>query len=117
MCGDGGRVKKKHAFCNGRLINRRGGLVAGSKKTVARLVEHEAVLVRSGGRHTRCLSDWSSDVCSSDLSTPGERLAGHERRGAESGLANLPYPVLDRKSVGEGKRVKGWSTPAHEGRQ
>src|SRR5438045_8301875 len=21
-------------------------------------------------RHTRCLSDWSSDVCSSDLSTP-----------------------------------------------
>src|SRR5947199_7861396 len=22
-------------------------------------------------RHTRCLSDWSSDVCSSDLSEPG----------------------------------------------
>src|SRR5471030_2024186 len=25
-------------------------------------------------RHTRCLSDWSSDVCSSDL-TPGQSLA------------------------------------------
>src|SRR5205814_6723533 len=23
-------------------------------------------------RHTRCLSDWSSDVCSSDLNKPGE---------------------------------------------
>src|SRR5437899_11114644 len=23
-------------------------------------------------RHTRCLSDWSSDVCSSDLGTPGD---------------------------------------------
>src|SRR5205814_2688621 len=23
-------------------------------------------------RHTRCLSDWSSDVCSSDLGTPPE---------------------------------------------
>src|SRR5258705_2417533 len=26
-------------------------------------------------RHTRCLSDWSSDVCSSDLLTPWTRLA------------------------------------------
>src|SRR5262245_51824393 len=24
-----------------------------------------------GGRHTRCLSDWSSDVCSSDLGKAG----------------------------------------------
>src|SRR5262245_65412201 len=26
-------------------------------------------------RHTRCLSDWSSDVCSSDLSASDERSA------------------------------------------
>src|SRR5205814_3025583 len=25
-------------------------------------------------RHTRCLSDWSSDVCSSDLPSDGQRL-------------------------------------------
>src|SRR5262245_62467476 len=25
-------------------------------------------------RHTRCLSDWSSDVCSSDLKTPAQLL-------------------------------------------
>src|SRR5205814_3250653 len=25
-------------------------------------------------RHTRCLSDWSSDVCSSDLACPNLRL-------------------------------------------
>src|SRR5262245_63693358 len=32
-------------------------------------------------RHTRCLSDWSSDVCSSDLLTADHRvvLAGQDR--------------------------------------
>src|SRR5947199_5227926 len=29
-------------------------------------------------RHTRCLSDWSSDVCSSDLSTARAHVAGLE---------------------------------------
>src|SRR5947199_9192124 len=28
------------------------------------------VFFSSGGRHTSCLSDWSSDVCSSDLIVP-----------------------------------------------
>src|SRR5258705_5704268 len=32
----------------------------------------------SRGRHTRCLSDWSSDVCSSDL--PTRRRTCQERR-------------------------------------
>src|SRR5205814_2828785 len=27
-------------------------------------------------RHTSCLSDWSSDVCSSDLPAPGRPIAG-----------------------------------------
>src|SRR5205814_6761101 len=31
-------------------------------------------------RHTRCLSDWSSDVCSSDLRQPQARLAGGAAR-------------------------------------
>src|SRR5205814_7892945 len=30
-------------------------------------------------RHTRCLSDWSSDVCSSDLSSGRRRRAGEDR--------------------------------------
>src|SRR5205814_5728279 len=47
-------------------------------------------------RHTRCLSDWSSDVCSSDLRGVadripsvnfGNRMGGH---GANHGV-NLPY--------------------------
>src|SRR5205814_7287300 len=34
-------------------------------------------------RHTRCLSDWSSDVCSSDLSTAARSAsAGARRAGA-----------------------------------
>src|SRR5262245_63435223 len=37
-------------------------------------------------RHTRCLSDWSSDVCSSDL-------ARRPRRGRERGPA---FEALDR---------------------
>src|SRR5438045_8097356 len=30
-------------------------------------------------RHTRCLSDWSSDVCSSDLSRPVPASSDHDR--------------------------------------
>src|SRR6267143_2796832 len=29
----------------------------------------------SGGRHTRCNGDWSSDVCSSDLASAGGEAA------------------------------------------
>src|SRR5262245_64325907 len=63
----------------------------------------EALLFSSGRRHTSCLSDWSSDVCSSDLVPPrpegafvsgapsdrgGIRLA-HDRPGNRS-LLRLP---------------------------
>src|SRR5262245_64139670 len=37
-------------------------------------------------RHTRCLSDWSSDVCSSDLQLVDLALAGH--------VLQLPHPAL-----------------------
>src|SRR5438093_4312757 len=47
-------------------------------------------------RHTRLVSDWSSDVCSSDLCRPPHLRAG--RRGqllaAGSGFAHLPEVVL-----------------------
>src|SRR5262245_66600030 len=39
-------------------------------------------------RHTRCLSDWSSDVCSSDLST----LVHARMRNREPGIA--PHCVI-----------------------
>src|SRR5262245_36208164 len=48
-----------------------------------------------GGRHTRCLSDWSSDVCSSDL------IAGTRAHGFVQHWKNLVphaplwlYPLL-----------------------
>src|SRR5262245_62930572 len=59
-------------------------------------------------RHTRCLSDWSSDVCSSDLKALGgtghtlvagwaarlgERMG---RRRASDGAVTLQMPISDR---------------------
>src|SRR5262245_59427192 len=35
----------------------------------------------SRSRHTRCLSDWSSDVCSSDLTYAGRTWRGHKIEG------------------------------------
>src|SRR5205814_7392573 len=44
-------------------------------------------------RHTRCLSDWSSDVCSSDLffADPGES-ADSARRARNCGNVSPPRP-------------------------
>src|SRR5438045_9352876 len=53
-------------------------------------------------RHTRCLSDWSSDVCSSDLGSFGAGSAGSA--GASSDTARSREPVRS-----EERRVgKGW---------
>src|SRR5262245_66158958 len=77
-------------------------------------------------RHTRCLSDWSSDVCSSDLQASGGALrAGSDapypvafRELGRRGLAGMPILLVltdlvigrqadeDRKSVVLGKRVE-----------
>src|SRR5205814_8049930 len=51
-------LKHGEAKEDGR-IGRRGGLV---------VLHHLNFFFSSRRRHTRCLSDWSSDVCSSDLS-------------------------------------------------
>src|SRR5205814_4836708 len=55
-------------------------------------------------RHTRCLSDWSSDVCSSDLRGPRARRSGVLRHrpaavwtGADAPEADGPSPGADAR--------------------
>src|SRR5262249_21660414 len=50
-------------------------------------------------RHTRLVSDWSSDVCSSDLHEPDASLAGGVFNGAGDDEA-APYAVRSTKGVG-----------------
>src|SRR5882724_4014934 len=57
---------------------------------------NEFFFFSSRRRHTRCLSDWSSDVCSSDLAVAGGRLARRQRRRAAA-----------RVRVGEQPRAVG----------
>src|SRR5258705_12576320 len=45
-------------------------------------------------RHTRCLSDWSSDVCSSDLLKPEPSAGFEEFRRSDSKLALGVAPLL-----------------------
>src|SRR5437899_3798837 len=55
-------------------------------------------------RHTRCLSDWSSDVCSSDLPGPLVVAAGHLIEHARAdGAAQVTTVelVVDRGRQGE----------------
>src|SRR5262245_12752179 len=54
-------------------------------------------------RHTRCLSDWSSDVCSSDLVMRHEALHGLRCKSLY-GLGTLPIKAL-QEVVGEQRNV------------
>src|SRR5262245_64931490 len=60
-------------------------------------------------RHTRCLSDWSSDVCSSDLVSPSGRGA----RGSPEGPAELEgrveprFELLEHGAFGVVERPRG----------
>src|ERR1035441_11082438 len=66
-------------------------------------------------RHTRCLSDWSSDVCSSDLGVffhqlpAGERgiWPGREyyRAGAAVGGKPAASPIIEIQNKSEERRV------------
>src|SRR5262245_62683203 len=47
-------------------------------------------------RHTRCLSDWSSDVCSSDLPERARGATGRRGRAPPSHLAQASPPALPR---------------------
>src|SRR5262245_23741020 len=59
-------------------------------------------------RHTRCLSDWSSDVCSSDLAypsnLPGAKLAQPDRRNPVL-LQITPVAVPDARQIAGVSRV------------
>src|SRR5438045_8213404 len=61
-------------------------------------------------RHTRCLSDWSSDVCSSDLIRDLEelrrRISGPKAAGAEG--------VRKREDLGNAASVMAKSTEVGE---
>src|ERR1035438_9982763 len=61
-------------------------------------------------RHTRCLSDWSSDVCSSDLFTAGGYDAVAFIRRYHDRITNL-HRSEDRRVGKEGR--SRWS-PYHE---
>src|SRR5258707_13000958 len=75
---------------------------------------HSMFFFASRRRHTRYWCDWSSDVCSSDLSSTSrfrarDRLVEDRKMRCalprQYSAALLPGPPLDRKSVVEGKRV------------
>src|SRR3954466_2869491 len=65
------------------------------------LLDAVDVCCSSRRRHTRLSCDWSSDVCSSDLST---RL-NSRRRHTDYRVTGVQTCALDRKSVVSGKRV------------
>src|SRR5205814_4408990 len=57
-------------------------------------------------RHTRCLSDWSSNVCSSDLSTQRSRqrrfqsnCSGQKTHGASSNIRSRGRAYVGTKRV------------------
>src|SRR5215212_11763849 len=64
-------------------------------------------------RHTRCLSDWSSDVCSSDLSLVGSSMSPRlpVTRAAATAPAGPPIDRSEERRVGKECRSR-WS-PYH----
>src|SRR5258705_13722291 len=70
-------------------------------------------------RHTRCLSDWSSDVCSSDLVPPSALPSGFDAPGLDtSDAARLAHgngqSYLDLATHGSAPVPDGVAAPASE---
>src|SRR5205814_7497971 len=63
-------------------------------------------------RHTRCLSDWSSDVCSSDLISP----SGLAWERAAPGEPAIRAPVSSATSASATTRLPFMAPPLREGR-
>src|SRR5262245_29349012 len=61
-------------------------------------------------RHTRCLSDWSSDVCSSDLPRAHDQVTGAGRDGNESRQEAAAGPAVPATR-------EEWGEPADVARQ
>src|SRR5205807_3649771 len=58
-------------------------------------------------RHTRLQGDWSSDVCSSDLSTGTPANCLREARAGRKGLISspeLPHAFIDSTGLADGRR-------------
>src|SRR5438477_6700570 len=90
----------------------------GLEQQVASLVRH-VFFFSSRRRHTRLTCDWSSDVCSSDLSESAQFLvAGEVAPGEQLGDGNVEPDcddVLRRNERSEERRVGkewryGWAT-------
>src|SRR5271169_5478607 len=78
-------------------------------------------------RHTRCYRDWSSDVCSSDLSRPrnltaslgwsdspawspdGKRIAFQRKRGTQPEIFTMNADGSDPKALGVFGARAAWS--------
>src|SRR5205814_10616544 len=56
-------------------------------------------------RHTRCLSDWSSDVCSSDLDDPRTCVETHRNDERLAAAAHSPQAKSFRRKRSEVRRV------------
>src|SRR2546429_9990310 len=56
-------------------------------------------------RHTRCSRDWSSEVCSSDLTTPSTRPRSPAGRGGPTGTASPDWRRARSEERRVGKRV------------
>src|SRR5437899_9088046 len=54
-------------------------------------------------RHTRCLSDWSSDVCSSDLGI--DEIAAAERDIARGKIPERPFVLVAQQSLFDESRA------------
>src|SRR5438045_8999251 len=66
-------------------------------------------------RHTRCLSDWSSDVCSSDLESVGRgRLSRSSRKSVRRASTGSGVNAAKKRESVE--RAGNWSRsrPGHE---
>src|SRR5205814_3140380 len=58
-------------------------------------------------RHTRCLSDWSSDVCSSDLSCAAQDRAPQDRAAQDPTAARRERPAARADARHAGPDVRG----------
>src|SRR5205814_3384712 len=70
-------------------------------------------LFSSRRRHTRCLSDWSSDVCSSDLVKIAERRVEEQNLLAELGRAKAQDQVDAQNDLVSSKNQRTQALVGH----
>src|SRR5262245_64775618 len=83
MLGRWGERNEVEVICQAAGSDRGGVVFDASNAAMARvlgLLIVDTFFFSSRRRHTRCLSDWSSDVCSSDLSIRRYLRSAEERR-------------------------------------